>query len=121
MSDGVSVINVQKQNGNEESEEELTNDSQIAIIDVVKALGISLFGIITFSVIFAMPWTTIPRTDSIAYQSYWMETLLPVAVNRFLAAGPIFFQLAIFTEEPTLTKTPIFFKIYLMYLITKRN
>ena len=117
MSDGVSVINVQTLNGNEETEEELKNDTKLTIKDVGKALGISLFGIIAFSVIFAMPWTTIPRTDSIAYQSYWMETLLPVTVNRFLSAGLILFQLAIFTEEHTLIRTALFFKIHLLYLI----
>ena len=94
-----------------------TNDSKSAIKDVVKALGISLFGIIAFSVIFAMPWTTIPRTDSIVYQSYWMEILLPVAVNRLLSTGRTIIQLATYTKEKSLMKIAIFFRIYFMYLI----
>ena len=116
-SDSISVINVEALNGNEESEEESTNDSKSAIKDVVKALGISLFGIIASSVIFAMPWTTIPRTDSIIYQSYWMEILLPVAVNRLLSAGRTVIQLATYTKEKSLMKIAIFFRIYFMYLI----
>ena len=116
-SDGVSVINVQTLNGNKESEEELTNDSRFPIKDVGKAFGVSMFGIIGLSVIFAMPWTTVPRTDSIIYQSYWMETLLPVAVSRLSSTGVILFQLAIYTEEQTLMKMATFFKFYFMYLI----
>ena len=92
-SDGVSVINVETLSSNEEYEEESTKDSKLAVKDVIKALGISLFGIISPSVIFSMPWTTIPRTDSIMYQSYWMETLLPVAVSRLSSAGVILFQI----------------------------
>ena len=117
MSDGVSVINVQTLSGNEETEEELTNDSKLALQDVGKALGISLFGIIAFSVIFFMPWTTIPRTDSVIYQSYWMEALLPMAVNKLLSAGQILFKLAVYTKEQTLMKMAIFFKIYFLWLI----
>ena len=116
-SDGVSVINVETLSSNEESEEESTKDSKLAVKDVIKALGISLFGIISPSVIFSMPWTTIPRTDSIIHQSYWMETLLPVAGTMLISAGRILFQLAIYTQEKTLIKTPIFFKIYLIHLI----
>lgn len=116
-SDGVSVIDVQTLNGNDECEEKLMNDSKIAIRDVGKAIGVSLFGIIAFSVIVAMPWTTIPRTDSIIYQSYWMETLLPVAVNRLLSAGQLLFQLSIYTEEQTLMKMTTFFRIYCMFMI----
>ena len=117
-SDSVSVINVETLNGNEETEEESTNDSKSAIKYVVKALCISLFGIITFSVIFAMPWTIIPRTDSIIYQSYWMEILLPLAVNRLLSAGRTVIQLATYTKEKSLMKIAIFFRIYFMYLKT---
>ena len=37
------------------------------------------FGIIAASVLFAIPWTTIPRIDSIIYQSYWWEKIIPSA------------------------------------------
>ena len=33
------------------------------------------------SIIFVLPWTTIPRTNSIIYQSSWMEVFLPTLSN----------------------------------------
>lgn len=55
-----------------DSQCEVRIDKQVKILtpkDVWKVLGLSFFGIIAVSVIFAVPWTTIPRTDSIIYQS----------------------------------------------------
>ena len=46
--------------------------------DAFKFLSLSV-GIIGLCVLFIIPWTTIPRTDSIVYQSHWAEIILPSA------------------------------------------
>ena len=71
--DVISVISVQNVIGDEEKEENLKIDGKSGVKDVVQALCISLFGIIGISVMFTVPLTFIPRTDSIIYQSHWME------------------------------------------------
>ena len=44
-------------------------------------------GTIALCVLFFIPWTTVPRTDSIRYQSYWFETWLPHATLTILDAA----------------------------------
>ena len=44
--------------------------------DAFKFLSLSV-GIVGQCVLFIIPWTTIPRTDSIVYQSHWAEIILP--------------------------------------------
>ena len=51
-------------------EEDKKEENMFSVNDVFKALGHSIFGIIGFCVLFAVPWTTIPRTNSIIYQSH---------------------------------------------------
>ena len=54
--------------------------------DFVHIILVSI-GIIAASVVWAIPWTTIPRTNSIIYQSWWMEILLPTATYLMLIAA----------------------------------
>ena len=68
----ISVISVQEitgvevieENSQEEGKEEM-NDSKSTLENIFEVLGISGFGIIGFSLLFTVPWTSIPRTDSL--------------------------------------------------------
>ena len=81
-----------------------------------KGLCNPIFGIISFSVLFAIPWTIIPRTNSIVYQKYWIEILLPCTTVHMLIAGVEYLNLATWANEKALLSKWNYFKIYLMSL-----
>ena len=121
-SNKISIITVQEITGNEEiegnsQEEEEKSDSKFTLTNIFEALGISGFRIIGFSLIFTVPWTLIPRTDSIIYQSHWMEILLPFSSFIFLGAGSQFLNLTTWTQEKTLMTIQNYLKIYSINLI----
>ena len=66
-SDNISVISVQEISCDDERDGSTRRDIKSATKDLLKALFISIFGIIGSCVLVAIPWTTIPRTDSIIY------------------------------------------------------
>ena len=74
--------------------------------DVFKAF-LSCLAIIAFCVFFAILWTIIPRTNSIIYQSYWMEVYLPVCSSFMLSAGKYLLDLIHWTNEKDLTKPQV--------------
>ena len=37
--------------------------------------------VLVMSILFVAPWTTIPRTNSIIYQSYWKEIMIPTIIS----------------------------------------
>ena len=112
----ISVISVEEVNCNEAKRNAEIN-SKSAGKDVLQALFTSVFGIITVAVFFIFPWTSIPRTDSIIYQSYWMEANLPCATNSLLVAGVRFLQLTTWFNEEKLMSFLIYLKMYSMELI----
>ena len=110
----LSVIRVQEKAFDDEKEENRNNDSTFGVKDIIKAIGISVFGIIGFSLVFCIPWTTIPRTNSIIYQSYWMEYLWPQATNCFLIAGSHMMKLATWTKEDVFMSVRSWMKMYII-------
>ena len=99
-------------------EDNVKKENQFGIKDAFKALGFSIFGIIGFCVLFAVPWTTIPRTNSIIYQAHWMEVLLPTSTACILSAGSILFDLRFWTKEKALMSLGIYLKMYFMMVTT---
>ena len=116
--DEITVISVQEIACDEETEDNTTQERKFTLKEVGKAIGISIFGIVALTVLFSIPWTTTPRTDSIIYQSHWMEVLLPISINFLLVAGTRFLQLITWTKEKTLASSWNYLKIYLLDLIT---
>ena len=84
----------------------------------VRSPGFLIFGIIGLCVLFAIPWTTIPRTNSIIYQSYWMEALLPTASIQVLFALTVCLDLATWTKENDLMSFANLLKLFFMGLTT---
>ena len=93
-------IQVMKNNTNPQSAASITSVTDSPINDKVetdskhkanesvpKTIGkIFVFSVLTIavSIIFVLPWTTIPRTNSIIYQSSWMEVFLPTLSNLII-------------------------------------
>ena len=75
-------------------------------------LCLLVLGIVAFSVVFTVPWTAIPRTNSIIFQSSWFEVLLPTASIVILTAGNVFLDLTIWTKERALYSIGFYLKIY---------
>ena len=98
MSSGeISVINLREITSGEGVEEgnKRENENGLAPKHVCKVLCSSSLGIISYCIIFIIPWTTIPRTNSIIYQSHWMEVILPVTSVSVAVVGTIHLQLVI--------------------------
>ena len=84
--------------------------------DVFKAL-LSCLAIIAFCVFFAILWTIIPRTNSIIYQSYWMEVYLPVCSSFMLSAGTYLLDLIHWTKEKDLRSIKVYLKMFFVMVI----
>ena len=109
----VSVISVQDINCEEEKGEPKVKSSRLNLQHLWKALCISIFGILGISALFVIPWTTIPRTDSIIYQSHWMELLLPSVTITMLCAGTQILRLSIWTKEEEIMSIWIYLRLFL--------
>ena len=113
----ITVISIKENTSDVETKEARKNDNKLALNVLFEALGISAFGIIGFSLLFIVPWTTVPRTDSIIYQSHWMEVLLPWATTLLLLTGTQVLELRTWTKEKELISKWNYLKIYSMHLI----
>lgn len=113
----MSVIRSQQVASEQVPEGEKMKYDKVVFIRISKSLGI-LCGVVLFCLIFPSFWTMIPRTDSIIYQSYWIEALLPITSIYFLLAGSEILNLATWTEEKSLFSTFMFLREFTMYMIT---
>ena len=102
----------------EDTEKIAIQDCKFAFKHVSRACGIPVIGIVGCSVLFAIPWTTIPRTDSIIHQSHWMEFNIPGATHTFLGTGVGIIALSKYTKEESLMSIWNFSKVCLFNLIT---
>ena len=115
ISKQISVIRIQEKDCGERAEVK-TNQRNWKYI--IRSPCFLLFGIIGICVLLAIPLTTIPRTNSIIYQSYWMEALLPlVSILVFLALS-VCLDLATWTKENDLMSISNILKLFLMCLTT---
>ena len=115
-SDAVSIISVKRINDEIETEDK--NNIQFSLKSVFLTFFVWIFGTIALSVVFAMPWTTIPRTNSIIYQSHWIEAIIPSTAALLLVAASNFYQVTTWTGEKSLTTFGFYLKIYFMNLIS---
>ena len=86
-SNDISVITIPNINDEEEKLENGNENGKFGLKDITKAIGLSVLGIIGFSLLFSIPWTIIARTNSIIYQAYWIELLFPTVTNQLLVIG----------------------------------
>ena len=112
----ISVINVRRLSGDENRDGNNKEQNELSLRDVCKGLFVSITGTIAFCALFSIPWTTIPRTNSMIYQSHWMMILLPIASNTLLTAGNLLLDLIIWTKEDCLKSLRVFLKTYFLGL-----
>ena len=77
----------------------------------------SFLGIIAFCILFAIPYTIIPRHNSIVDQSYWIEVLLPVYLSFLLSAGSILLDMILFFEEKALKSVKVYLKMFFVIVV----
>ena len=111
--DNISVICLEESSLQDNSQEKGKKVDRYVLI---KVFGMS-FGIISFCILFASFWAIIPRTDSIIYQSYWIEAVLPTTSIYVLYAASDLLNLSTWTEEKSLFSPSIFLKMFFMYMI----
>ena len=116
-SDEISVISIHDINCDEEANEK-TNHRKWKSNAFVRSIGVLLFGNIGICLLFAIPWTTIPRTNSIIYQSHWLEALLPSTLISVLLALSVCLELATWTKEKELMSISNNLKLFFMSLVT---
>ena len=94
--DATSVISVHDVRTREEKLENVENEEeQESACKRISKIAASAMLTICVSVFFVIPWTTIPRTNSIIYQAYLLELLLATASIWILDAGSDLLDLAI--------------------------
>ena len=98
----ISIIRVKDESSTTEtSRNEVSKDDGNALRSIYKIALITL-GTITLSSLSVVPWTMIPRTNSIIFQSSWMELMLPFACISILYAATDMLNLTIWTKEPSI-------------------
>ena len=113
----ISIISQEEMDNNQETKERRRKNDSVATKDKCKVISISIVKIVGFSILFVIPWTIIPRTNSILYQSYWLEASLPVATTTILNIGSISLDLKTWTKERDLFPLFTYLIFYLMTLI----
>ena len=67
---------------------------------------------------FSIPWTVIPRTNSIIYQSHWMEILFPLITTNFvLSAGHNSLNLVTWFKDESLMSINNILRLYFLIAI----
>ena len=92
------------------------NEEESANKSLGKIVGFTIL-IVALSVFSVIPWTTVPRTNSIIHQSYWLEPLLPVIWIWILDAANDILNLSIWTNEKSIVSLNVFSRIFSMYAL----
>ena len=110
------IIDTRDVSCDEHINQQYSQSERFSTKDAFKFLSLSV-GIIGLCVLFIIPWTTIPRTDSIVYQSHWAEIILPSATSYALTAAADLQNLITWTKESSLATFRVFLTMFLMYYI----
>ena len=111
-----SIFTIEETNGSK-ARDENTNNGNIFNQKSLYTTFLAFIKITIFCIFFAIPWTVIPRTNSIIYQAHWMEVLLPVSSSFILSAGSFLLDLRYWTREEVLISSGVYLKMYLIILI----
>ena len=92
------------------------NEIYLKFRKIMRTVLLSI-GIISACILCVVPWTSIPRTNSILYQSRWMEICLPTACVIFLNAAGELLNLKVWTKERSIDSVKVLFKLFLALII----
>ena len=97
--ESISIIELHGELNSQENEEGIEEKpNSLTSEDIFKMLIISI-GIIAGGALSVVPWTIIPRTNSIVFQSSWLQLCLPWTITWLLSAGCVVINLAILDQR----------------------
>ena len=114
--ENISIISLSSQKNMNQNQKNVINEDNETFFKCICKIAIFMIGTVGLSVFAVVPWTTIPRTNSIIFQSSWMEILLPSAWGCILYAGCELLHLTIWTQERSLISLNTLMKITLVYV-----
>ena len=117
ISEERSVASVIEIASDENTEENSMNNSKSASEKIFETIEISVFRIIGFNLVCIILWSCVPRTNSMIYQSHWMESLLPMAIIVMICSGTTILELITWTKEKEIITMWNYLKIFSMLLI----
>ena len=115
-----SAVRAFETSANDEIQESSENESKSNTIEntvskTIRKIVFHSIAVVGISILFVAPWTTIPRTNSIIYQSYWMEVLIPSTTNWMTIVAADLLNLTIWTQERSVISPLVFLKLYFVY------
>lgn len=93
------------------TENDQENDFLANPREIIHIILLSI-GVITSRVVCAIPWTTIPRSNSIIHQSRWMEMILPMTSTCILMTPSDVLNLVIWINERSLMTMNVSLRIF---------
>ena len=117
ISEEISVHSVREIASDEKTEEDSIHNRKSTLAKIFESIGVSVFGIIGFNLVCIIPWTSVPRTDSIIYQSHWWEHILLTSITGMTGSGQIILDLITWTNEKAIMSMWNYLKIFSMLLI----
>ena len=77
--------------------------------------GFHIISILAFCAVLEIPLLLIPRTNSIIYQSSWLEFNLPLVLFMILMAGNDLLNLIVWSKEKSLRSFSVLYRLYVLY------
>ena len=102
---------------NNETKNESEVDKNESIMNRIGKSFVFSITTVAVPVLFVIPWSTIPRTNSIIYQSSWMEITLPMSTILILVSATDLLNLTIWTKESSIMSLYIYVKMVSVYLL----
>ena len=100
--DAISVISINVESSTSENQKnDVSKGGETALQSICK-IAIFATATVTLSLLSVVPWTTIPRTNSIVSPSSWMQILIPFVFPCIFTAGGDLLNLTIWTKERSL-------------------
>ena len=116
--DHIEVVSVSEISSHVETEDSnKTENNTTKKRDFSFCYGLHIVSILAFCAVFLIPFSSLPRINSIIYQEYWIEFNLPVAIFMILMTGNDLLNLIIFTKEKSLRSFRVFFRLYILYIM----
>ena len=120
LKDDTTAVRAFETSVNDEIQESSENESKTNTMEnnvskTIRKIVFHSISVVAISILFVASWTTIPRTNSIIHQSYWMEILIPTTINWMTIAATDLLNLAIWTQERSVISLLVFLKLYCVY------
>ena len=117
--DTTAVIAIETSVNNEIQEssenESKSNTMENNVSKTIRKIVFHSIAVVVISILFVAPWTTVPRTNSIIHQSYWMEVMIPSTIHWMTCVAADLLNLSIWTQERSVISPVLFLKLYFVY------